>query len=628
MSGMQEHTVETSYQAPPLGARRVRSALTLHQAFVAASIVLSSLLVAIFLAIVLYQIVFLERIFAGVRALGVELGGMTRSQAFAALTASSDSYLNFPVVLRHDGKTWVASAQQAGAVVDISRVVADAYAFGRQGNLIGNILEQLGALLFGAEVHPVTRYDSGPANALLVEIARQINRPARDAELIIQPDLTVLALPAQNGLSVDIDATRYLIHQRALSRDLTPVDLVVHETSPTIIEIEPAYQIVQTLLSEPLVLSVILPDRRVERIIPPPELVSMLLVQEKVLNGTGRVVVAFDLDKWKSRLGDLADEVDRAPTDARFQVDPQSGAVSVLQPSQSGYTLDVEQSLALIAELIDRPVHHLELPVHVIPPAVRSDALNEMGFTDIVAEATTTFKGSSEARIRNIQVAASKFHGIVVPPGALFSFNEYLGPITAEQGYERSLIIWGDRTAVGIGGGICQVSTTVFRAAFFGGFEIVERWAHGYRVSWYEIEFGPGLDATIYAPSIDFKFRNDTEHFLLIQSYVDREAGTLTFRFYGTPTHRQVTVEGPLVEDVTSPGAPEYQQDPHLPKGTVKQVEWPSEGAKVTVRRTVTQNGLVIHQDEFVSHYRPWRAVYLVGTDEGGQNQSSLDHTG
>ncbi|PWH13261.1 MAG: hypothetical protein DDG58_14460 [Ardenticatenia bacterium] len=619
MNKVRQHTVEISYPTRLLAVRPFRTVLTLHHVFVAALVVLLSLLVALFLAAVLYQIVFLERIFIGVRAMGIELGGMTRSQAFAALTTHSDSYLNFPVVLRHDGKTWVVSLRQVGAVMDIPRAVADAYAFGRQSDLASNILDQLEALFFGAEVNPVIRYDSGPANALLAEVARQINRPARDAELIIQPNLTVLALPAQSGLSVDIDATRSLVHQRALARDLTPVDLVVHETPPAIVEIEPAYQIVHTLLSAPLVLSIALPERRVERVIPPDELLSMLVIREEAdQDGTGRVVVAFDPDKWKSLLNDFAREVDRAPVDARFQIDLQTGGVSVLRPSQEGYQLDVEQSLALIAELVHRPVHHLELPVHVIPPMVHSDAISEMHFADIVAEATTTFKGSSEARVRNIQVAASKFHGIVVPPGAIFSFNEHLGPITAAEGYESSLIIWGDRTAVGIGGGICQVSTTLFRAAFFGGFEIVERWAHGYRVSWYEIEFGPGLDATIYAPNIDFKFRNDTDHFLLIQSYVDQEAGTLTFRFYGTSTQRQVAVEGPLVEEVSSPGAPEYRQDPSLPKGTVKQVEWPKEGAKVTVRRTVTQNGTVIHQDEFVSRYRPWRAVYLVGTGEEG----------
>jgi vancomycin resistance protein YoaR len=237
-----------------------------------------------------------------------------------------------------------------------------------------------------------------------------------------------------------------------------------------------------------------------------------------------------------------------------------------------------------------------------------------MGFTDLVAEATTYFKGSSEARVRNIRVAAENFHGVVVPPGAVFSFNEYLGPVTAEAGFEDSLIIRGDRTAVGIGGGVCQVSTTAFRAAFFGGYEIVERWAHGYRVSWYETGSGPGLDATIYTPDVDFKFRNDTAHYLLIQTFTDKAAGTLSFRFYGTPTGRLVTLEGPFEENVVPHGPDVYQEDPTLPEGTVKQVDWAKDGVDVTVRRTVTERDTVIHQDTFFSRYQPWRAVYLVGT--------------
>jgi vancomycin resistance protein YoaR len=237
-----------------------------------------------------------------------------------------------------------------------------------------------------------------------------------------------------------------------------------------------------------------------------------------------------------------------------------------------------------------------------------------MGFTDIVAEATTYFKGSSEARIKNIRRATEKFHGIVVPPGDTFSFNEYLGEVTAEAGFEDSLIIAGDRTAVGIGGGVCQVSTTAFRAAFFGGFEIVERWAHGYRVTWYETGIGPGLDATIYTPNVDFRFRNDTDHYLLIQTKVDEEADTLTFTFYGTPTGRQVTMEGPFEENVVPHGPAIYQEDPTLPKGTTEQVDWAKDGTDVTVRRTVTQGDVVIHQDTFFSRYKPWSARYLVGT--------------
>jgi vancomycin resistance protein YoaR len=349
-------------------------------------------------------------------------------------------------------------------------------------------------------------------------------------------------------------------------------------------------------------------------------LADMVLVTEEVqADGVGRVWLTPDLDKWAAYLNQIAPQINRPVRDARFEIDPATGLLTVLQLSQEGWTLDVPQALAMVAALPTQPTHRIELPVTITPPAVPMEEAYNMGFTDVVAESTTYFKGSSEARVRNIRTAAEKFHGIVVPPGTIFSFNEYLGPVTAENGFEDSLVIWGDRTAVGIGGGVCQVSTTAFRAAFFGGFEIVERWAHGYRVSWYETGSGPGLDATIYTPDVDFRFRNDTEHYLLIQTYTDPVAGTLTFRFYGTPTGRVVTMEGPFEENVVPHGSAVYQEDPTLPKGTTRQVEWAKDGVDVTVRRTVTEGDVVIHQDTFFSRYKPWRAMYLTGAGTGDE---------
>ena len=127
------------------------------------------------------------------------------------------------------------------------------------------------------------------------------------------------------------------------------------------------------------------------------------------------------------------------------------------------------------------------------PPAISSANLDELGIKELVSEATSYFKGSSAGRVHNIDLSASKFQNVIIPPGEIFSFNEHLGDVSAEAGYDESLIIFGNRTTVGIGGGVCQVSTTVFRAAFFGGFEIVERWAHGYRVGWYETNSAPWL---------------------------------------------------------------------------------------------------------------------------------------
>jgi vancomycin resistance protein YoaR len=581
-----------------------------------------SLLVAVFLSLVLYQMVFLNRVYIGVSTLGAELGGMTRTQAELAVASRADEYLSFPVTLRHGDKLWTLTARQAGATLDVPETVDQSLSVGRHSFLLSDLDQQWRALRHGVQIEPAVRFDTGPANMSLVEIAQAVNRPARDAQLLIHSDLTVEAIPAQVGLTVDVDATRAVLHRQALAGSTAPVDLVVVETSPLVTEAEEARRLAQALLSGPITLSFSPQQGAVhEWALAPSQLADMVLVTEDVgPDGTGRVGLAPNLDKWTEYFSRLTTQIDQPARDARFEIDPTTGQLTVLQPSQNGWTLDIPQALAIVAALPTQPTNHIELPVTITPPAVPMEDAYNLGFTDVTAEAVTYFKGSSEARVRNIGVAANKFHGVVVPPGAVFSFNENLGPVTAEAGFEESLIIWGDRTAVGIGGGVCQVSTTAFRTAFFGGFEIVERWAHGYRVSWYETGSGPGLDATIYTPDVDFKFRNDTDHYLLIQTYTDQETGTLTFRFYGTPTDRTVTMEGPFEENVVQHGPDVYEEDPTLPKGTTKQIDWAKDGVDVTVRRTVSEGDQIIHQDDFFSRYRPWRAVYLVGTatnDEG-----------
>jgi vancomycin resistance protein YoaR len=253
----------------------------------------------------------------------------------------------------------------------------------------------------------------------------------------------------------------------------------------------------------------------------------------------------------------------------------------------------------------------VSLAVRVQKPAVAVEDIPNMGIVELVSKATTSFKGSPPGRVKNIELAASRFQGVVVPPGQVFSFNKYLGDVSAEEGYEESYIIFNDRTTVGLGGGICQVSTTAFRAAFWGGFPIVERWAHGYRVGWYEPPVG--LDATIYSPQVDFKFQNDTPHYLLIETEVDKKKGTLTFYFYGTKPDRTVEMEGPIIENVKPPGEPIYEEDPSMAPGQIKQVDWAKEGADVTVYRIIKQGDTVLARERFFSRYRPWRDVFRVG---------------
>jgi vancomycin resistance protein YoaR len=252
---------------------------------------------------------------------------------------------------------------------------------------------------------------------------------------------------------------------------------------------------------------------------------------------------------------------------------------------------------------------------------VGNDATAEkLGITAATSVQNSYFYGSSASRVKNIQTAAGRFHGLLVAPGETFSMAQALGDVSLDTGYAEALIIFGNRTIKGVGGGVCQVSTTLFRTAFFGGYPIVERYPHAYRVSYYEYTRSgnvdtdlAGLDATVFVPVVDFKFTNDTPNWLLMETYVDPQARVLTWKFYSTPDGRHVEWETTGLRNIEDPPEPLYQENEDLKRGEIRQVDWEAAGADVTVTRTITRDGQVISQDEFATHYLPWGAVYEYG---------------
>ncbi len=293
-----------------------------------------------------------------------------------------------------------------------------------------------------------------------------------------------------------------------------------------------------------------------------------------------RQPLRLDEDKVRALLTSWATQIDIEPADARLRFDAGTGSAQVVQNSRMGRELDIEGTLASMREAVENGSMAAALVVRDLLPAVDSRNVAQMGIQELVASGTTYFAGSSPARVRNIEVAAEKFEGVVIPPNGVFSFNEMVEDVTAANGFEDSLIIWGDRTAVGVGGGVCQVSTTVFRAAYEAGLPIVERYNHGYVVSWYG---EPGLDATIYTPSVDFKFRNDTGAYLLLEPVVDGAGGAITFNFYGTKPDRVVTISEPqVISDMVEPEDPIYRFDETLGYGEKEQVDWEQEGMTAT----------------------------------------------
>jgi vancomycin resistance protein YoaR len=258
-------------------------------------------------------------------------------------------------------------------------------------------------------------------------------------------------------------------------------------------------------------------------------------------------------------------------------------------------------------------------------PPVTDDATGEqLGVTQLVWAETSYFRGSSTSRMQNIATASARFHGLLVAPGASFSMADVLGDVSLDSGYAEALIIFGGRTIKGVGGGVCQVSTTLFRTVFFAGYQIDVRWAHAYRVGYYEQTSGgynanlAGLDATVFAPVVDFSFTNDSANWLLMETYVDTSRQTLTWKFYSTPDGRSVEWDTTGPVNKIEPPEPLYEENPDLSKGQIVQVDWEAEGADVTVTRVVTLNGQVIHTDTIFTQYMPWRSVYQYGPGTEG----------
>ncbi|GIV79473.1 MAG: VanW family protein [Litorilinea sp.] len=531
-----------------------------------------------------------NRIFTGVTVAGVPVGGLTRSEALGQLQRSLSRYPVPPISLAYQNRQWPVTAEQVGVRVDLLAAINQAYLLGRQGNLADRLADQFFLAWWGHEVAPPLQVDENRLRHLVGQVATAVQASQSAAE------------GGAAAITVDIDATVATLVQ-ALHTNATgapvQVPLRVQAVAPSApapalpVPSEPATPTRGPLLLRNLQFGI--------------DMALDAVTLETVVQSWDPL--QLDEGALRTLLESWAQQINLAPRDARLRFDRATGTVTVLQPSQPGRRLDVDATLASIRTALASGAGEAVLAVQPVAPAVDMNRIAEMGIRELVASATTYFAGSSAARVHNIEVAAAKFDGVVIPPGGIFSFNQLVEDVSAANGFEDSLIIWGDRTAVGVGGGVCQVSTTIFRAAYAAGLPIVERYNHGYVVSWYG---EPGLDATIFTPTVDLRFRNDTGAYLLIEPVVDSQGGTITFNLYGTRPDRQVIVSKPVISDVIDPGPPVYTVDESLAPGQKKQVEWQQQGMTVKVERTIIENG-VSRTETLTSKYQPWRAVYLVG---------------
>ncbi len=349
---------------------------------------------------------------------------------------------------------------------------------------------------------------------------------------------------------------------------------------------------------------------------------NISLILNSYLNGTElSPAYKFSDKKLDEKLGPVYDQINKKPVEAVFNF--QNGRVSEFRASGDGREVDKNQlygqilgKAKLILNYTNQKVVIIQFPVKVLKPTLTTEKVNKMGIKELIGTGTSLFQHSIESRIYNVNLAASRVNGILVAPGETFSFAKAVGDVSYLTGYKQAYVIENGKTVLGDGGGVCQVSTTLFRAVLNAGLPIIERHPHAYRVGYYEEDSPPGIDATVYVPTVDLKFRNDTGHYILIQTIVDLNELRLTFMIYGTSDGRISNLTTPVVTNVISAPPDKFEDDPTLPKGVIKQVDFAAAGASVYFTRSVTKDGKIIIADTFSSTYRPWQAIYLRGTKE------------
>ena len=557
------------------------------------------------------RLIFAGRALPGVNAAGLDLGGMKRAEIEQVLGAA----LGYPqlgaLLLGDQGQHWTAHPAELGVAVDVAGMADRALAVGRSGNLLQSLAQQLTAWNQGYPVPAVVVFDQAAGAAYLQRLAAQIDRPQIEASLGVD-GLEIEMRPGQIGRRLDIQANLQALTPFVASMHDTSLELMVEETPPLVLDASEQAALARSIVEQPLTLQA---EGAGPWVLDPQMLAGMLRFN-LVQNSQGaQYQVGLDPAQLAAFLEPLAPELERRPQNARFIFNDDTHQLDLHQEAVVGRTLDIPASLQAIESGLQQNRHQLDLVFQLEQPTVPSTATAaELGISQAVSVVSTYFGGSSPERVNNIRTASSAFHGLLVAPGETLAMGDVLGDISLDKGYSEALIIFGDRTIKGVGGGVCQVSTTLFRAAFMGGFEIVERYPHAYRVGYYEQgpgSPGPGLDATVFVPLVDFRFTNDTPHWLLMETYI---YGTqLLWKFYSSSDGRQVQVSGPRISNEVDAPEPLYKENSELDEGEIEQVDYQADGMDVVVTRTVTRDGQILHEDVVKTHYLPWRAIFEYG---------------
>lgn len=537
-----------------------------------------------------------RRIADGVSIAGLDVGGLSSRAAVALLEQREDALAATPLPLQVGGRTYEVRPGALGVKIDWRGAVEAAHE-STGGFRPFRGFHRLATRALGTDVEATARANPAALRLLLVRLGRG-DVPRREATIKLV-GLRPVVVEARAGLGVDAKAAEAAILGAFASLDRTPVTLerTVDEPRVTAEMLAGAAARVRTALSRPVLLDLAgghftVSRRQLARVLELPA------GGEKTLRVAGPGATAY----FKA----LQTEVNRSPKDAAFV--PVPGGRVLIKPAEVGRALDVPHTADALLAAALRPVRrHARIVVATTSPDRTTEKAKAMGITGLVSSYTTIYGGDAN-RVHNVQLVSNLIDDTLIAPGQTFSFNGTTGERNAAKGFLAAPVIINGELQTGLGGGVCQVSTTVFNAAYGGGLKITERTNHALYISHYP----QGRDATVNYPDTDLKFVNDTDKWLLLRTFVG--SSSLTVNLYGMPQDRRVETEVSPLETIGKPPTT-WRKDRTVPKGQRVVASEGSPPRTTSVHRLVyAPNGDLLYDNTWWSSYRGEKRIILVGT--------------
>lgn len=549
----------------------------------------------------------------------INVAGLTQAQALAKVREQQKIPLDLKQVklqLAYGEQLLEAPLNELGIASNLELVVSQAFGE-RQNQHWSTKLRQIVKQNFEAQ-----RYYVGLTNEaesiknLLAEFKTTIDIPGKKPVALVSAGKVTIN-PGQTSRELLTEESWQKLHQQLLSRRLRELDhedfkLEVVVTNP-----------IEALTEEEFVVSTL----RAEKFLV--QQLSLTYDYQRInLNGADLLKIlswpdGIDEETLASLLEEWQAQVNRPSRDAIFSYDKETLAVTEFLPEQAGLELDKNTARQIITDFIasvdanekgTNLTNNFELPLQTSPAAITLAETNNLGIREVIGFGESWYAHSIPNRAYNVDLATSRITNHIVRPGAEFSFNKALGEVSSRTGYRDAYIIEGGLTKLSAGGGVCQVSTTLFRSLLDSGVKISKRLPHAYRVSYYEINNEPGFDATVYSGEVDLRFINDTPGHLLISCNSDIKQLYMSCKLYGTDDGRSTEIVGYKKWDQRGPLPTVYIDDPSLAPGQLKQIDWSASGIKTEFTNIIRDaSGEVLREDRYYSNYRSWAAKYLRG---------------